>query len=134
MGHLVFMVSAIGLLAGFLAVTRYEAHRGARFFEAQRIRFDRYVTRIRFIIDHVDFGAFFIEESHRIVVRVGHDIAHIFLVVVRAIEKLLTRAVRHFRSRRADAQGRESVRGYVKTLIDFKDRLKATQSDISDIQ
>ena len=134
MGHLIFILTTLVLVAGFLILVGYERRRGMRLFEVARGRLDRNIARIEFVVDHVDFGAFFIEESHRIAARIGHDIAHISLLVVRATERLLTRVVRHFRSRHAgDAAPRESARGYVKTLSDFKDRLKTTHPEISDI-
>lgn len=134
MGLLVFVLATLGLLAGFLALTRYEARRGVRVFESARGRLDKHVVRIEFVLEHVDFEAFFLEESHRIATRVGHDVAHLSLLVVRAVERLLTRVVRYFRSRHiTESAPRESTRGYLKTLSDFKDRLKATHPEISDI-
>ncbi|MDO8231682.1 MAG: hypothetical protein Q7T37_00565 [bacterium] len=134
MGHLVFILTTLALLTGFFVLTVYETRRDLRFFGASRGRFDQKIARIEFIVEHVDFGAFFIEEAHRIAVRIGHDAAHLSLLIVRAAERLLTRVVRYFRSRHAvDATPRESARGYVKTLSDFKDRLKTTHPEISDI-
>lgn len=135
MGHLVFILTTLGVLAGFFMLTVYEGRRDLRFFGASRGRFDQKIARIEFIVEHVDFGAFFMEESHRIAVRIGHDVAHLSLLIVRAAERLLTRVVRYFRSHHAvEAAPRESTRGYVKTLSDFKDRLKATHPEVSDIK
>ncbi len=134
MANLIFILTTLVFLVGFFILVGYESRRGVRFFEPSRKRFDRHVARVEFVIEHVDFGAFFIEESHRIAARIGHDSAHVSLLVVRATERLLTRVVRYFRSRHAvDATPRESARGYVKTLSDFKDRLKTTHPEISDI-
>lgn len=135
MEHLVFILTTLVILTGFFMLTVYEGRRGLRFFGASRGRFDQKIARVEFIVEHVDFGAFFMEESHRIAVRIGHDVAHLSLLVVRAAERLLTRAVRYFRSHYVvDTTPHESARGYVKTLSDFKDRLKATHPEVSDIK
>ncbi len=134
MANLVFILTTLGLLAGFFVLAGYEERRGVRVFAGLRTRFDQNVGRIEFILAHVDFGAFLLDEAHRFAVRLGHDIAHLSLLVVRATERLLTRTVRYFRTQHSvDAAPRESTRGYVKTLSDFKDRLKATRPDIPDI-
>lgn len=134
MANLIFILTTFVLLIGFFALVGYEERRGARFFAVLRMRFDQNVERMEFILTHVDFGAFFLDEMRRIAIRLGHDIAHFSLLAVRAAERLLTRAVRYFRTRHAvDTVPRESARGYVKTLSDFKDRLKATHPEISDI-
>ena len=134
MTHLLFIFTTLVLLAGFFALTAYEERRGVRVLAAYRARFDRDVERVGFILAHVDFKAFAIEEMRRVVARLGHDTAHLSLLAVRAAERLLTRTVRYFRTQHeVDATPRESARGYVKTLSDFKDRLKATQPKIPDI-
>lgn len=135
MVNLFFILTTLGLLASFFVLVGYEERRGIRVFASARTRFDQQVARFAFIIAHVDFGAFFLDEMHRFGVRFGHDVAHISLLVVRATERLLTRAIRHLRTRRSvDVAPREDARGYVKTLSDFKGRLKATQSEVPDIQ
>ena len=134
MMNLLFILTTFVLLFGFFVLSSYEERRGARFFGGLRTRFDKDVRRVEFILAHVDLGAFALEEMQRILARLGHDIAHFSLRAVRFIERLLTRAVRHFRTERAvDAMPRESARGYVKTLSDFKGRLKATHPEVPDI-
>ena len=67
--------------------------------------------------------------------RIGHDIAHFSLLVVRAVERLLTRLVRRLRAQpEIDTAPRETAREFVKTLSDFKDNLKATHPEIHEIQ
>lgn len=128
MEHLLFILTTLALLVGFFALTIREERRGMRFFAPARARIDHDVERMEFILTHVDFKAFLIEEVRHLAARVGHDIAHISLLLVRSAERLLTRAVRYLRTRHeVDATPRESARGYVKTLSDFKDRLKATR-------
>ena len=135
MGHLVFILASLALLWGFVALMGYEARRGIRVFAGQRDRLDRNVERAEFILRHVDFGAFAREEMRRIAERVSHDAAHLSLQAVRAAERLLTRLVRHLRSRRADdVAPRENARAFVKTLSDFKGQLKASHPEPVDIQ
>ncbi len=135
MANLFFILTTLVLLVGFFALVGYEERRGTRVFAGLRTRFDQNVVRIEFILAHVDFGAFFLDEVRRFAARFGHYIAHLSLLVVRAAERLLTRAVRHLRTRHiADAAPRESATGYVRALSDFKDRLKATHPEIPDIQ
>lgn len=135
MGNLIFILVSLALLGGFVALLGYEARRGVRVFAAQRDRLDHSVERAEFILRHVDFGAFAREEMRRIAERISHDAAHLSLQAVRAAERLLTRLVRHLRSRRAeDAAPRENARAFVKTLSDFKGQLKVPHPEPIDIQ
>ncbi|MEK7145103.1 MAG: hypothetical protein AAB794_04605 [Patescibacteria group bacterium] len=135
MTPLIFILVTIALLGGFLALTDYEVRRGTRFFALQRARLDHTVERAEFIFTHIDFGAFVRDEIRAFVARMGHDIAHLFLQAIRAVERLLTRFVRYMRSRHeADTAPGENVREFVKTLSDFKGSLKATHPEISDIE
>lgn len=134
MANLFFILTTLVLLGGFFVLVGYEERRGVRVFAGARMRLDQQVVRLAFILAHVDFGAFFLDETRRLLVRLGHDVAHLSLLAVRATERLLTRIVRYFRTKHAvDAAPREDARGYVKTLSDFKDRLKATHPEVSDI-
>ena len=134
MTHLVFILISIALLFGFFALTWYEAHQGMRFLAPTRTRLDRDVERVKFIFAHVDFGAFVREEARRIGNRIGHDSAHLSLQAVRAIERILTRLVRHLRTLHAvDIRPGENTREFVKTLSDFKGRLKETHPDVPNI-
>ncbi|MFA5998260.1 MAG: hypothetical protein WC814_02640 [Candidatus Paceibacterota bacterium] len=135
MGNLIFLLITLALLGGFVALTEYEARRGARVFARERAHLDRNVERIEFVLRHIDLAAFLRDEVRRLAGRVGHDIAHLSLQTVRNAERLLTRLVRHLRSRHeVESAPRESTRAFVKTLSDFKGRLKATHPEISDIQ
>jgi hypothetical protein len=133
MAYLIFILTALVLLIGFFALTWYETEHGVRLYGPLRTRLDRNVERIEFILGHVDLGAFLRDEIHHFARRIGHDSVHLSLIVVRAIERLLTRLVRYFHMRQAvDAAPRESARAFVKTLSDFKGGLKATHPEISD--
>ena len=127
--YLVFMLVTLILLAGFLVLTWYETGRGVRVFAPQRARLDRGVEQIELILTHVDLGRFLREETRRLLEIVGHFVAELSLQLVRAIERLLTRLVRHLRMRGAaePAAPRESVREFVKTLSDFKSGLDPTR-------
>lgn len=134
MEYFVFVTLSIALLVGFVMLTRYESRRGIRVRAALRDRLDADAERVAFILAHVDFAAFLKEEVHRVMTRLGHSIATISLQSVRAVERLLTRLVRHMRTKHPEGgEPRESTREFVKTLADFKGNLKATHPEISDI-
>mgnify|MGYP001590659494 CR=1 FL=1 len=115
-------------------LTNYEARRGARLYEPQRARLDRAVERAVFIAEHVNLGEFLRDEVRHLAGRIGHDILHFSLIVVRAVERLLTNLVRRLRSHpEIDTAPRETAREFVKTLSDFKGNLKATHPEIADI-
>lgn len=134
MAYLVFTLIACALLVWFLVLTQYENRRGRRFFSERRDRFDASVRRIEFILEHVDFAAFARDEIRRAMNQIGHASAHLSLQSVRAVERLLTRLVRHFRSKHDVAVApRENAREFVKTLSDFKENLKAPD-DVGEIK
>ena len=131
---LVFVIFTLALLAGFFVLSGYEARRGTRVFSLQRARLDAQVEQIGFILTHVDFKTFLREEIRSITQRIAHDVARISLQAVRAVERLLTRLVRHLRTVRGlDVAPRENVREFVRTLSDFKDQLKEPPPEIQDI-
>ncbi|HEY4500711.1 MAG TPA: hypothetical protein VJI70_00355 [Candidatus Paceibacterota bacterium] len=135
MGHLIFIFVALVLLVGFFVLTSYEARRGSRFYAGHRERLDHTVERIEFIVANVNLGEFMRDEILHLASRIGHDIAHFSLLVVRAVERLLTRLVRRLRAQpEIDTAPRETAREFVKTLSDFKDNLKATHPEIHEIQ
>ncbi len=135
MASLVFVLIAIALLIGFVALTQYETRRGERFFAGKRMWLDTNVERVAFIIEHVDLGAFVRDEISHAMHRVGHTIAHLSLQGVRAAERLLTRLVRHLRTQHEDEVApRETAREFVKTLSEFKDGLNATHPGIESLE
>ena len=128
MAHLAAILVATVLLAGFVALTRYETRRGERFFAEKRAELDAAIERAEFIMAYVDLPAFARDEVRRATARAGHAIAHLSLQAVRAAERLLTRAVRHLRARTENvAAPRENAREFVRTLSDFKENLKAPE-------
>ncbi len=134
MANLIFILIALVLLVGFFVLTQYEERKGMRFFAQERSRLDRQVARVEFILARVDLAAFLRAEVRRAASRVGHDIVNGTLQAVRAAERLLTRTVRDLRARHTvDMTPRESSRPFVKTLADFKGRLKATRPEVPDV-
>lgn len=135
MAYIIFILLTLALLAGFFFLTQYEERRGHRFFAEARTRLDRQVARVEFILAHVDLGAFLRDEVRRATSLAGHAIVHFSLQIVRAVERLLTRLVRHLRTQHpVETAPRESSRPFVKTLSDFKDRLKATRPEVPEVQ
>lgn len=135
MANLIFILVTLALLVGFFVLTGYEARRGTRLYSLGRARFDNAIERAEFIIDHVNLGVFLRDEIRHLAGRVGHDIVHVSLLVVRSAERLLTRLIRHLRTHpEVDTAPRETAREFVKVLSEFKGNLKATHPEISDIQ
>ncbi|MHB0865897.1 MAG: hypothetical protein ACYC1Y_03295 [Minisyncoccota bacterium] len=135
MTYLVLVLITFIALAGFLALVQYEARHETRLFPVQRAKLDTVVERAEFIVAHVDLNAFIREEIHRMTNTAGHTVVHLSLQIVRSVERFLTRLVRRFRARNEDsAVPRETTREFVKTLSDFKDNLKATHPDVSEIE
>jgi hypothetical protein len=130
MASLIFLLAALALLGAYLALVRYETTTGTRLFPNMRARFDARVEHASFIAEHVDFNAFVREEARAAAIRVGHFLAHITLQSVRAVERLLTRAVRYLRTRAVNdevAAPRATERPFVQALGEFKEELKATR-------
>ena len=134
MAYLIFVGISIALGIGFFVLTRYEAAQGARVLGARRERLDASVGRVVFIANHVDFNAFARDEARRFVGQLSHALAHLSLQAVRAAERALTRLVRHLRSRRGvEVKPAGETREFVKTLSDFKDRLKDTMPEVPEV-
>jgi len=132
--YLIFILISIALLIGFFVLTWYENKQGVRYLAPRRERLDKQVGRIEFILAHVDFNAFAREELRRFVTQTGHTIAHLTLQAVRAAERLLTRLVRHLRiHHEVEVKPAGETREFVKTLSDFKDRLKDTMPDVPSV-
>ena len=135
MGYLIFIIITIALLVGFFVLSDYETRRGTRAFAEKRARLDGEVEKIEFVLANVDIVAFLREESNIIAQRIMHDVAHISLTVVRAVERFLTRIVRRLRMEHkvVDTGPRENAREFIQTLSDFKDQLKETPPEIPNV-
>lgn len=124
------MVLSVGLFAGFLFLTERERVRGERVLAARRAALDAQVSRLIFIVQHVDFKSFAREEAGRLVTWVSHIAAHLSLRAVRAVERALTRLVRHLRTKQAIEVPAHETREFVKQLSVFKGGLKETAPEI----
>lgn len=100
MTHLISILIAAFLLLAFLLLTAYEDRRGARFFARFRYKLDTDVSRIGFLVEHIDWGAFTAHLTRTSLNTVAHDVAQGTLMGVRAIERNLTQAVSALRTRR----------------------------------
>ncbi len=133
--YFIFIALSLILLAGFIALTQYESSHGVRFFAPQRASFDGAIERAQFIIEHVDLAAFIQEELRRASTNVGHEVVTLSLQAVRSVERLLTRLVRHLRTKNESANvPHESTREFVRTLSDFKDTLKTNYPATPEIE
>ena len=103
MAYLFAILITFVLLGGFLALMRFETGRGVRFFGGARARLDSRVERAAFIVRHVDWSAVLSEMVRSIAARIVHDVAHGVLILVRILERLLTRVVKYLRSSRQQA-------------------------------
>jgi hypothetical protein len=134
MAYLILNLVALALLIGFFALTMYETKRGARLFARERERFDAQTARAVFVFTHVDFAAFVRDTALHLAHRFTHDVAHLSLTAVRAVERLLTRLVRYLRVQHPeDVAPQGNAREFVKTLSDFKGHLEETHPNIPDI-
>lgn len=100
MPYLISILIATLVFFGFLLLTYYESRRGVRFFATARYRLDKRAARAQFLFEHVDWGAFTAHLTKTSLNTVAHDIAHVTLIAVRAVERFLTRAVSALRRNR----------------------------------
>ena len=103
MAYLIAILVSFTLLGAFLALTRYETGHGVRFFGNVRSRLDAKTERVAFIARHVDWSAAISHLVRTAAARIVHDVAHTILIIVRIVERLLTRVVKYLRSRRKEA-------------------------------
>ncbi len=123
--YLTLVTISVALLAGFLALTAREVKTGKRMFSGARERLDREAARIFFIVAHVDLAAFLRDVTQQVGKRIAHDAAHLSLVIVRFIERLLTRAVRALRAHQGQAQATQtSTSPFVRSMSDLKQKLR----------
>lgn len=101
MSYFIITSIAVGLLLLYVVVLVIERKRGKRFFSESRARFDARVSRVLYIIKHIDWGAFFGHLFKLSLEKVAHDIVHGTLLMVRTMERTLTKAIRALRERLA---------------------------------
>ncbi|MDO8624079.1 MAG: hypothetical protein Q7R54_01865 [bacterium] len=134
MAPLVLVGLSILLFVGFLLLTRYEVAHGMRLLATRRMAFDARATHLTFALTHIDFESFLREQVHILSARIAHDIAHLSLITVRVVERLLTRLVKHLRARHGIvAASTATPRAFVKTMSDFKQQLASTRPPLPEL-
>ncbi len=106
---IILIAIASMLFGGFLLLTAFEQGRGMRIAGSVRNSLDAKVARVSFVIAHVDWMAF---AKHLVVSatsNMAHDAAHAVLMLVRYLERLLTRAVKSLRERRHHADAADDT-------------------------
>ncbi|MEK9160573.1 MAG: hypothetical protein AAB440_00855 [Patescibacteria group bacterium] len=126
--YLAIFVVALVLFFGFLFLNSVEQKKGARILSGMRSALDARVARATGVVAHVDFSAFLWNLSKDVTGRLVHDIAHVSLIAVRSLERLLTRLVRFIRSRVHAPQVVEGKRSaFVETITYFKKTLRRSK-------
>ena len=126
MGVTILILVAALLFSGFILLTVREARQGSRMlFPDSRAALDAAASRFLLVVTHEDFGSYARHAVMTIVGRIAHDIAHGFLVAVRATERLLTRLVRYLRNRKTPpfTESRASST-FVRHISEFKQSLR----------
>lgn len=101
MGILIALAVIALLLGGFLILTALEAKHGARFLERTRGALDERVASVSAAVRHPGFRATVTEGLQDIAAHGVHEVVHGFLVLVRGVERMLTRLVRSIRARQS---------------------------------
>lgn len=99
MVYILFILLSLALLLGFLALTTVETRRGVRVFAPLRAKLDE-LAQASEELSRVDLAVFVLHLLRDATHRVLHDLAHLSLLLIRAIERELTRLVKHVRSNR----------------------------------
>lgn len=127
--YLILVTTSVALLGLFLATVALEARTGKRLGRPLREWLDAQASRVFFIIAHVDLAAFLRDMVREAGKRVAHDIAHLSLVVVRMVERLLTRIVRALRAHTAhSAAAPAPTSPFVRSMKDLKHKLRGNDS------
>ncbi len=101
--YLIAILISLALFGAFLLLTAFERMLGKRLLAGGRSVLDSRVSRASFVLRHVDWIAFLKHASTVIFERVAHDLAHGALLIIRLLERLLTRTVRTLRERQLGA-------------------------------
>jgi hypothetical protein len=130
MSYLITILASLLLLMVFVAWSWFETRSGFRVLAGPRRKLDSQVARATFVIQHIDWRAFFAHVITSTAERIAHDAVHAILVLVRAVERMLTRNIRTLRERVAASAADEApVEGsqLIATLIRFRKSLKREQ-------
>ena len=134
MAYIIFSTVSLALLVGFFALSEYETKHSIRFLARERALFDEKVSRVEFVLTHVDFASFIRDVTVSTAHRIAHSTVHFSLLVVRTVERFLTRIVFSLRTRHsADIAPIENTREFVRTLSDFKGHLEETRPEVPDV-
>lgn len=134
MSYLLGTIITFAVVLLFVAVLLVERTRQRRFFPTVRARFDARVERTVYIIEHIDWGAFFGHVLKLSLEKIAHDIVHGILLMVRTIERSLTRAIRVLRERLAyRSESSHASEGFelTKTIQRFRKNMKREDHDTS---
>jgi len=122
MSYILSIAATFVLFSGFLVFAGIEQRHGARLLGRTRTKLDRQVSRLSFVVTHIDWGGFFAHVGKAAFDRVAHDVIHFTLLLVRATERTLTRIIRTLRERLAKRTGTLPDEGtpLLSTLIRFR--------------
>lgn len=129
---LIIIILSVSALLLYVVVLIIEHKRGGRFFESLRARLDSKVSRLSYGIGHIAWGPFFGHMLKLSIERIAHDIVHGVLLIVRTIERTLTRAIRVLRERlayRSNSIGASGRFELTRTVQRFRKTLKGDRDD-----
>ncbi len=129
MAYVAFILASLVLFFGFLLLTRAEEHRGVRVLEKRRAALDRETERVAAFMHRTDMAGALYDGVRALSARMVHDITHAALLIVRFIERLLTRAIRTLRERRAHALPTRGASPFLSAISGFKKELRGGASD-----
>lgn len=135
MSYLIAVLGSLLLLASFLLFSSLETRYGFRVLSGPRKRFDRQVARVTYVAQHIDWGGFIAHIVKTMAERVAHDLVHTSLLIVRAVERILTRLIRVLRERVASRVSDEPpVEGsqLIATIIRFRKSFRREQPPTQD--
>lgn len=108
MALLIALATVLILLGGFILLTSFERKRGTRFLAPLRARLDVYVQHTVQTLRSIDTDALAYVKVKAAAVHLVHEIAHQVLLMVRALERTLTGAVRALRRKKEAASLQDS--------------------------
>ena len=132
MSYFIATSVSFGALLLFVVILVIERKRGKTFFPRTRGRFDTNVARAVYVVNHIDWGAFFGHVLKLSLEKIAHDIVHGVLLMVRTVERSLTRAIRVLRERLAyRSDSSEATDGFelTKTIQRFRKNIKRDSTD-----
>lgn len=89
----IFFLVSLLLFVGFLFLTKYEARAGTRVLAPSRASLDERTEFLFTAFKHIDASALIMHGIRDVLKKVVHDIAHLLLATVEALQKFLRRTV-----------------------------------------